>query len=280
MPSALNNSVATAMLTDVGRVRNNNEDAITIDPELGLLLLSDGMGGYQAGEVASAIANETVLNVVRGESRGIRTAEEDRNQANWPQTLLLEKAVTQAHKAIHEAAASRPECAGMGTTIVAVWLHQNRMSVAHVGDSRLYRFRIGELTQITRDHSLVEEMIARGEYSRQDAQHMVRKNIVTRALGAEGEVRVELNDRSLEIGDLLLMCSDGLSDLVTDENIRVTLRQYHDDLEAGAQQLVQQALRAGGKDNVSVVLARVDQSFSAPKRLPARLLSWLKGLTD
>ncbi len=277
MPSALNNSVATAMLTDVGRVRNNNEDAITIDPELGLLLLSDGMGGYQAGEVASAIANETVLNVVRGESRGIRTAEEDRNQANWPQTVLLEKAVTQAHKAIHEAAASRPECAGMGTTIVAVWLHQNRMSIAHVGDSRLYRFRIGELTQITRDHSLVEEMIARGEYSRQDAQHMVRKNIVTRALGAEGEVRVELNDRSLEIGDLLLMCSDGLSDLVTDENIRVTLRQYHDDLEAGAQQLIQQALRAGGKDNVSVILARIDQSFSAPKSLPARLLSWLKG---
>ena len=277
MPSALNNSVATAMLTDVGRVRNNNEDAITIDPELGLLLLSDGMGGYQAGEVASAIANETVLNVVRGESRGIRTAEEDRNQANWPQTVLLEKAVTQAHKAIHEAAASRPECAGMGTTIVAVWLHQNRMSIAHVGDSRLYRFRIGELTQITRDHSLVEEMIARGEYSRQDAQHMVRKNIVSRALGAEGEVRVELNDRSLEIGDLLLMCSDGLSDLVTDENIRVTLRQYHDDLEAGAQQLIQQALRAGGKDNVSVILARIDQSFSAPKSLPARLLSWLKG---
>tara|TARA_R110000787_G_scaffold57667_9_gene131586 strand:+ start:238 stop:1071 length:834 start_codon:yes stop_codon:yes gene_type:complete len=277
LPSALNNSVATAMLTDVGRVRNNNEDAITIDPELGLLLLSDGMGGYQAGEVASAIANETVLNVVRGESRGIRTAEEDRNQANWPQTVLLEKAVTQAHKAIHEAAASRPECAGMGTTIVAVWLHQNRMSIAHVGDSRLYRFRIGELTQITRDHSLVEEMIARGEYSRQDAQHMVRKNIVTRALGAEGEVRVELNDRSLEIGDLLLMCSDGLSDLVTDENIRVTLRQYHDDLEAGAQQLIQQALRAGGKDNVSVILARIDQSFSAPKSLPARLLSWLKG---
>ena len=100
---------------------------------------------------------------------------------------------------------------------------------------------------------------------------------MTRALGAEGEVRVELNDRSLEIGDLLLMCSDGLSDLVTDENIRVTLRQYHDDLEAGAQQLIQQALRAGGKDNVSVILARIDQSFSAPKSLPARLLSWLKG---
>ncbi len=277
MPSALNNSVAIAMLTDVGRVRDNNEDAIAFDPELGLLLLSDGMGGYQAGEVASAIANETVLNRVRREARAIRTAAEDRDQANWPQTLLLQESVKQAHKAIHETAASRPECTGMGTTIVAVWLHQNRMSIAHVGDSRLYRFRLGELTQITRDHSLVEEMIARGEYSRQDAQRMVRKNIVTRALGAEGEVKVELNDRSLEIGDLLLLCSDGLSDMVPDESIRVTMRQYHDDLEAGAQQLVQQALRAGGKDNVSVILARIDQSFSVPKSFPARLLNWLKG---
>ncbi len=267
----LKNKVATALLSDVGRIRNNNEDAVALDEELGLLLLSDGMGGYNAGEVASSISNDTILEVVRREVKKTDRIKENADHPYWPQTLLLEQAVRSAHELIYQTAQTQPNCAGMGTTVVAVWLHNDRMSIAHVGDSRLYRFRFGELKQITRDHSLQEEMIARGQYSRADAERLIKKNIVTRALGVEPEVAIELNERSVAVGDLLLLCSDGLSDIVGDENIRVCLRQYHGELDKAAEDLVRQALAAGGKDNVSVVLARIDRGFGRGNGLIARI---------
>lgn len=272
---ALKNKVATALLTDVGRVRTNNEDAVAEDEEIGLLVLADGMGGYNAGEVASSICNETLLAAVKRDLPSLRKKRYDSEVDTYrPQTLMLKQAVEEAHRAIFETAQKQPQCAGMGTTVVAVYLYDDRMSIAHVGDSRLYRFRFGDLTQITRDHSLQEELIARGQYSREDAERLVRKNIVTRALGVEDKVEVELNERSVEVGDLLMLCSDGLSDVISSEQMRVSLRRYHDDLAGAARDLVQQALKAGGKDNVSVALARVDRSFARSRAWYSRIMDW------
>jgi PPM family protein phosphatase len=162
----------------------------------------------------------------------------------------------------------------MGTTIVACILHDDRMSIAYVGDSRLYRFRNGRLEQITRDHSLVEELIARGHYSREDALRLVRKNIVTRALGVDAEVIVDIIEETVEVGDLILLCSDGLTDMVSDDEIGLTLARHADTLDRAAAELVSAANAGGGKDNISVVLARADASFARGRRWYERLMEW------
>lgn len=271
------NSVATLSRTDVGCVRNNNEDAVAVDTDLGLLVLADGMGGYNAGEVASQMASAIIIKDMR---RGLRrrsraSAADDADAALSPAAKLLKHAVERANREIFDAAQARPDCQGMGTTVVAVLLHDNRMTVAHVGDSRLYHWRFGTLRQVTRDHSLVEALVAAGELSRTDAEAMVRKNIVTRALGTDAEVSVDLTEEALEVGDLLLLCSDGLCDMVPDTAMALSLHRHGDDLPAAAEQLIGQALAAGGKDNVSVVLARVDQPFARGRALLSRLLDWI-----
>lgn len=272
---AIKDKVATALLTDMGRVRTNNEDAVAEDRDLGLLVLADGMGGYNAGEVASGIATTTIPHVVRRDWKHLRQlASSGADASHSPQALLLKKAIEEAHETIYQAAQSQPQCAGMGTTVVVVLLHDNRMSIAHVGDSRLYLHRAGKLQQVTRDHSLQEEMIAKGHYTREEAAMMVRKNIVTRAMGVEPNVNVELNEFAVEVGDTLLLCSDGLTDMVADEQISASLQRHGDDLDAAAKDLVEQALQGGGKDNVSVILARVEQSFALSKPWYRRLLDW------
>ena len=271
----IKDKVSTALITDVGRVRTNNEDAVAEDRELGLLVLADGMGGYNAGEVASGIATKTIAEVVRRDWKTLpRTNPPPVKGMPSPHATLLKKAVEEAHTTIFQAAQSQPQCAGMGTTVVVVLLHDDMMSIAHVGDSRLYRYRFSQLQQVTRDHSLQEEMIAKGHYTREEAAMMVRKNIVTRALGVEADVNVELNEAPVEVGDTLLLCSDGLTDMVSDEQIGIILRRNGDDLQGAARDLVQQALQGGGKDNVSVVLARVDQSLAQGRPWYRHLLDW------
>ncbi|MES0874071.1 Stp1/IreP family PP2C-type Ser/Thr phosphatase [Sinimarinibacterium thermocellulolyticum] len=271
---ALKGKVATALRSDTGRVRGNNEDAVGEDPDIGLLVLADGMGGHNAGEIASGISVTTVLDVVRRRWAQLRHGEVDADSGHSVEALTLRAAIEQAHRAIHTLAQSQPQCAGMGTTIVACLLHDDRMSIAYVGDSRLYRLRNGKLEQITRDHSLVEELIARGHYSRADAERLVRKNIVTRALGVEPEVAIDLIEDTVEVGDLILLCSDGLSDMVSDELIGLTLAKHAATLDYAADALVTLANTRGGKDNVSVALARVDRSFARGRRWYERLIDW------
>ena len=271
---ALKDKVVTALLTDMGRVRNNNEDAIAEDQELGLLVLADGMGGYNAGEIASGIAIATVQDTVRREWKAIQRGEVDPDTGYSQEALLLRRAVESAHTTIYQVSQSQPQCAGMGTTVVACLLHDDRLSIAYVGDSRLYRYRQKVLEQITRDHSLIEELIARGHYTREEAQKLVRKNIVTRALGVEAEVAVDIIEDVIDVGDLILICSDGLTDMVKDETIGLTMGKYADNLELAAKELVRQALENGGKDNVSVVLARMDASFARGRRWYERLMEW------
>ncbi|MDD3762080.1 MAG: Stp1/IreP family PP2C-type Ser/Thr phosphatase [Nevskiales bacterium] len=271
---ALKGKVATALLTDTGQLRTNNEDSVGEEPDIGLLVLADGMGGYNAGEVASAIAVNTVLESSRKAWPTIQAAEIDAESGYSGAALLLKSAVEESHRTIYSVSQSQPQCAGMGTTIVACLLHDDRMSIAYVGDSRLYRLRDGSLEQITRDHSLLEELIARGHYSRDDAARLVRKNIVTRALGVEPDVLVDIIEEPIEVGDVLILCSDGLTDMVPDEDIRLTLEKRTDNLQSAATALVALANRNGGKDNVSVVLARVDAPLTQGRRWFERLMEW------
>ena len=235
----------TSLLSDVGRVRQNNEDALGEDPALNLLVLADGMGGYQAGEVASQLAVSTILDAQR-KSRE-RTSDS------------LRRSIEQANLAICQAARSNPEYSGMGTTVVACLPDKRQFAVAWVGDSRLYRLRGEKLEQLTRDHSLLREMVDHGHYTFEQAQKLVSKNIVTRALGVEAAVKVDTLDTDAERGDLLLLCSDGLTDMLDDGTIRSILLQAGSDPDSIARTLVEQANSRGGRDNISVIVVRVEE---------------------
>lgn len=271
---ALRDKLDVALLTDVGRVRDNNEDAVAQVEDIGLVVLADGMGGYNAGEIASGLALATILDSAQRQWPDLRHGEVDPESGHTVEALFLRELVERAHDTIYSVAQSQPQCAGMGTTIVVAVFFDDRIAVAHVGDSRLYRLRDGTLEQLTRDHSLVEELIARGHYSREDATRLAKKNIVTRALGVEETVEVDLLEEPVEPGDLFLLCSDGLSDMVEDTRIADLLAPPGVPLTDRAQTLVEAALTAGGRDNVSVVLVKVLGSFARGRRWYERLLEW------
>lgn len=237
--------------TDSGRARENNEDAVAFDEVTGLAVLADGMGGYNAGEVASGMATELIMTeMTRWLSEvGARVSVRDIRRA-------MEICVDNANRNIFKAAAVHPQYAGMGTTLVAGVFHDTRLVVGHIGDSRCYRLRAGELSQITRDHSLLQEQIDAGLITPQQAATSVNKNLVTRALGVEDEAMLELNEYAVEGDDIYLMCSDGLSDMVPDAGIANILRTA-DTLAQKADQLVALANANGGRDNITVLLVQV-----------------------
>ncbi|MCJ7556436.1 MAG: Stp1/IreP family PP2C-type Ser/Thr phosphatase [Gammaproteobacteria bacterium] len=266
---SLRNKIKIVELTDTGKIREHNEDTIGTDRDLGLLVLADGMGGYNAGEVASGIAVKTVLKQVE---KALQQLTEDRDDVEpqtglWRQSVILRDAVARGNKLIHNQAQIRPECEGMGTTLVACLFYNNHVSVAHVGDSRMYRLRDGRLEQITLDHSLLQELVDRGFYSQEEAQRSTNRNYVTRALGVEKMVEVEINEYEVKPGDYYLLCSDGLTDMVEDEDIHLTISTFHDSLDTAGQQLVRLANDHGGKDNISVLVAYVAQSFAVRRGL-------------
>lgn len=271
---SLKGKITNIGLTDTGRVRDHNEDAIGTDDEIGLVVLADGMGGYKAGEVASAIAIETVTQKVSEGLKTLKRGEVDEATGFTAETMLLKKAVEDANRAINGAAASQPQCEGMGTTIVAAIFFDNRACIAHVGDSRLYRIRNNEFQQITLDHSLLQELISRGFYTPEEARKSLNKNLVTRALGVDPTVDVEVQEDVVLVGDTFLLCSDGLSDMVEDDDIHLTISTFSANLQMAAQQLVQLANENGGRDNISVILSRVEKSFEAKKGFFSRFTEW------
>jgi len=244
-------------VTDVGRNREHNEDAISWDMKMGLVLLADGMGGHNAGEVASALAVDSVRtslsDVVTPEIVGSGIV-------NYSDAVR--DAVDFANQEIHEQSQERPECAGMGTTMAVALFLENRVVFAHVGDSRIYRFRGNELTQVTSDHSLVQEMIDNGYLSEEEAQLSTSRNLITRALGIAEEVEVDICEEMTQVGDIYLLCSDGLTDMVPDKEIQAILTSDHADMESAAQMLVDMANEKGGTDNISVVLAAMYKAYS------------------
>ena len=260
--------------SDTGKVREHNEDTIAYDIDAGLVVLADGMGGYNAGEVASGIAGKTILNLVRESVEREDLATNDSTTGMSRRSIVLRDAILRANKIIFQTAKSQPHCEGMGTTVVAALFHNNRMTIAHVGDSRLYRVRDGKLERLTLDHSLLQELIDRGFYSPEEAARAANKNYVTRALGVEPQVDVELHEEVVHKGDYFLLCSDGLSDMVEDADILLTLNTFGANLATVAKQLVQLANDNGGRDNISVLCAHVTDTFPARRNLVERLLRW------
>ncbi len=268
---SLHGKIDFAEMTDTGRVRDHNEDAIGTDPEIGLLVLADGMGGYNAGEVASGIAVQIVSELaIEGAARENRD-EIDPHSGLMRQSIVLRDAVYRANKIIFQTAQSQTHCEGMGTTIVACMFYDNKVSIAHVGDSRAYRLRSGAFEQLTLDHSLLQELVDRGFYSAEEAQRSTNRNYVTRALGVEPTVEVEVHEYEVLPDDIYLLCSDGLPDMVEDEDIHLTISTFNASLDIVGKQLIELANDNGGRDNVSVQLAQVIMPFAAKKGLFARL---------
>ena len=273
---SLKGKINFAELTDTGRVRDHNEDAIGFNPDIGLMVLADGMGGYNAGEVASGIAVQIVSELAfEGANRENRD-EIDPHSGMMRQSIVLRDAVYRANKIIFQTAQSQTHCEGMGTTIVACMFFDNRVSIAHVGDSRAYRVRDGGLEQLTMDHSLLQELVDRGFYSAEEAQRSTNRNYVTRALGVEPSVEVEVNEYDVLPGDIYLLCSDGLPDMVEDEDIHLTISTFNDSLDIVSKQLIELANDHGGRDNVSVQLAKVIAPFAAKKGIFVKLANMFR----
>ena len=267
----LRGKIDFAEITDVGRVREHNEDAIGSDPDIGLMVLADGMGGYNAGEVASGIAVQ-IVSELAAEGAGRENRDEiDPHSGMMRQSIVLRDAVYRANKIIFQTAQSQTHCEGMGTTIVACMFYDNKVSIAHVGDSRAYRLREGQFEQLTMDHSLLQELVDRGFYSAEEAQRSTNRNYVTRALGVEPTVEVEVHEYEVLPDDVYLLCSDGLPDMVEDEDIHLTISTFNDSLDVVGKQLIELANDHGGRDNVSVMLAQVLASFAAKKGLFVKL---------
>jgi protein phosphatase len=238
--------LTASALTDVGLIRTNNEDCVFADCANGLFIVADGMGGHAAGEVASAMAVETVRAQLPPQSAAPKNA-----------ASHLKDAFVSASRSILQVAASEVGKQGMGTTLSVLYVDGETAQLAHVGDSRIYRLRGTELEQLSIDHSLVAEQVRLGHISVENARNSKLRNILLQAVGLEGEIDVFLLRLPLFAGDLFLLCSDGLSDMLDDTRISALLRQ-ETSIEQSAKQLVEAAKAAGGRDNIGVVVVKID----------------------
>jgi protein phosphatase len=272
MHMKLPEALQMAVRTDPGLVRSHNEDAVFADAGLGIAILADGMGGYNAGEVASGMASTLLATHF---TRFIPTCTGTTDGFGDPGFAAehLAGEVSAANQAIFNAAQIQPQYAGMGTTLVMAWFYDNRMCVAHVGDSRLYRLRRNHLEQLTRDHSLLQEQLDNGMITAAEARYSQNRNLVTRALGVDPAVEAEIHVHDVWPGDILLLCSDGLNDMVEDEEIKLSLQTLGGNLELAAEQLVHLANDNGGRDNVSVILVKVLGDYSVPRGWWQKLLA-------
>lgn len=259
--------------TDRGRVRETNEDSLRCAPESGLFVLSDGMGGQASGEVASRLATETVLaHCLEAEANPALPLIGERIHGVSEVSNRLASAVRVANGVVHQASQLNPAHQGMGATVVAAWFRKDRMSLAHVGDSRVYRLRSGALEQLTSDHSFVAEQVRRGLMTAQEAAHSQLQNVLMRALGIDPEVEPDVSEELLIEGDTYLLCSDGLTRDLSDPQIADVL-MANDDPEEAADRLIGLANRAGGGDNISAIVVR---HAARPVGAIARIGRWFK----
>ena len=251
-----------ASLSHPGMVRSHNEDTVFVDGDAGIAVLADGMGGYNAGEVASGIAVSVISNgMMPNLVSGRELSKIDVASGLTHGALLMQQQIAQANKGIYEAAQARPECAGMGTTLVTAVFCGNRVSIGHIGDSRCYRLRGEKFEQLTHDHSLLQEQIDSGVLTPEQAKYSLNKNLVTRALGIEAIVPADIVEYRLEANDIYLLNSDGLTDMVEPDAIHSIIEDKRADLAEVAAELVDVANKNGGRDNISVVLVRVPPEF-------------------
>lgn len=251
--------IASGGVTDVGRVRTNNEDCYKIVEPLHLFVLSDGMGGEAHGEVASAMAVETVVKHCLDIEANPAAKVIGAVQPDWSaRTKRLSTAVHLANRNIFKSAEENRDRHGMGATLTAVWIDGAKLSLAHVGDSRAYLLRGGSLLQLTRDHSLVAEQVRRGILTAAEAEESDMQSVLLRALGAQEEIEVDAEEHTLFPRDVLLLCSDGLTRMVTEPEIAGTLQAETDSTRA-AEKLAALANERGGPDNITVVIVRLEK---------------------
>ncbi|MFT7581340.1 MAG: serine/threonine protein phosphatase PrpC [Myxococcota bacterium] len=248
-----------AGLTDVGMKRAGNEDAYIVAEDLGLYVVCDGMGGHASGEVASAMTTEGIVAFARARHNGDDSLPYQAEEGVTPNEVILSNAIQHANDKVYIAGMKDPSLEGMGTTVVAVQEVDGKLILAHVGDSRIYRFRGGVLEQVTRDHSLLNHKIDMGELTDpDDIKNFKHGNIIVRAIGLKDYVRPETGVIDRQAGDVMLLCSDGLTDLVDDWAIENVLEANQDDLEEAAIIFIRMANDRGGKDNITVILMRFD----------------------
>jgi serine/threonine protein phosphatase PrpC len=251
--------IASGGVSDVGRVRTNNEDCYKIVEPLNLFVLSDGMGGEVHGEIASAMAVETVVKHCLDAQTNPAAQVIGAVQPYWSaRTKHLATSVHLANRTIFKAAEKNPDHRGMGATLTAAWIDGAKLSIAHVGDSRAYLLRSGSLLQLTRDHSLVAEQVRRGILTAAEAEESNMQSVLLRALGAQAAIEVDAEEHILFPRDVLLLCSDGLTRMVTEPEIAGTL-QAETDLARAAEKLVALANERGGPDNITVLTVRLEK---------------------
>lgn len=253
-------------LTDVGRARKHNEDCYEIDRDRLLFVVADGMGGHSHGEVASRIAVDTIRDFIQRDA----DPSTDGGISDGPlreHSLQLRRAVRLAHDQVLDAIHQDGALQGMGTTVVGILVRERTAALAHVGDSRAYRVRHGELRQLTQDHTWVHEQVKAGYLSEEQARHHPLKNVVTRALGSDKEVLVDLQELEVEPGDLYLICSDGLTTMLDDTEI-LRIVMSGGSLDETCSRLISEANARGGLDNVTVILIAIDEKKAdeAPKK--------------
>ncbi len=271
-----------AVKSDVGRKRQGNEDSFCLAPDLGLFIVADGMGGHAAGEVASRLAVDTIREWTAKYLSGADAALAGKpvptcsREANF-----LLSSIRVANRVIYDAAQGRREHAGMGTTVVSVLAVNDHVALAHVGDSRIYRIRGEEIVQLSRDHSLVQQQVDHGIMSPEEAHGSQYKHLITRALGLRESVEVDLAEQPVLPSDLLLLCSDGLSDLLEDEEMLAIVREHAVDLEKACQALVDRANHKGGDDNITALLIQArpgERGRTQPQGSGPGMLARLKGM--
>lgn len=269
-------AIEVVSLTDPGKLRSRNEDYVTERRDCGLVVLADGMGGYNAGEVASGMASELLADGLQLDWSQLRLDHLDKAQMRAQADRLLKQHAERANTAVYKAAQSNEEYAGMGTTLVLGLFYDDVISVGHIGDSRMYRLRGEQLQQLTKDHSLLQEHIDQGLITPEQARLSQNKNLVTRALGVDPHVDMDVSCHEVEPGDIYLLCSDGLNDMVDEEEIRLTLLTLTPNLPLAAQHLVQAANDNGGRDNISVIAVKALRRFPITQSWVVRFKSWFK----
>lgn len=263
-----------AAKTDTGLVRSHNEDAIAISDACGFVILADGMGGYNAGEVASGMAISMIKDALEYRLRDLPWGQQ--LSINRQLQNLLTESIEQTNTSIFNASRADPRYAGMGTTLVTALFHHNKIIIAHVGDSRAYRLRAGKFEAITRDHSLLQEQIDAGLVDPEWARFSPNRNLVTRAIGVGSDVDIEVHEYMTQIGDLYLLCSDGLSDMLATQEIADIISGNNNGLEAICDALICKANENGGRDNTSVILANVKSNSAEPHGLLGRIMNWVR----
>ena len=242
--------------TDVGQAREHNEDAISWDFQHGLAMLADGMGGHNAGDVASRLCLEK-LDTILASALDKSLSKLRPNKGVSREATLVRRSINKANTAIYENSLDNQDRKGMGTTLVMALFYDNRVVVAHIGDSRVYRLRKNKLTQVTADHSLVRELLEKGAISAEEAIDNPYSHVITKAVGIQPRVIPEIHEYSVLPGDTFLLCSDGLTDRVSDKEIEETLVAAGGLWEKAVQRLIDLANQYGGHDNISVILVGV-----------------------